>query len=218
MFSAEAVYQNSVIKENTMNVVQVQKCSQSQTPVINYRPVSGEPPCIPSGITVGRIEECRPAKEFNVVQSAYANHPKIINSMKNIVLENVPAHKGLLAESGEGGVDYHQPHHHLQQQQHHQQLPSQRDLPHHLQFPKGSVLLIQKTEDGARFPPTTPSSPGVHQQQTSMHMLSSQVSPAHSVKSPVIMDNSVASSSKGEPDLNIGNIENKTYIHLSVKI
>lgn len=196
-----------------MNIVQVQKCSQSQTPVINYRPVSGEPPCIPSGITVGRVEECRPPKEFNVVQSAYANHPKIINSMKNIVLESAPPHKGLLVEGGEGGgvVDYHQPNHHLQQQQQqHQSLPSPRDLPHHLQFSKGSVLLVQKAEDGSngvRYP--IPSSPGAQQHQ--VHMLSAQVSPPHNTstaaKSPVIMDNSVASSSKGEPDLNIGNFK-----------
>lgn len=173
-----------------MNVVQVQKCSQSQTPVISYRAATGEP-CIPNSTTVGRIEEVRPPKEFTVVQSTYTNHPKIINSMKNIVLESSPSHKQMLAG------EYLQAHHLQQQQQ------------HHLQFSKGPVLLVQKTEDCVRYSHPAPSSPSG--QHVAHHMLSAaspvpvhhQVNPV-SVKAPVIMDNSVASSSKGEPDLNIG--------------
>lgn len=186
-------YQQSVIKENTMNVVQVQKCSQSQTPVISYRAATGEP-CIPNSTTVGRIEEVRPPKEFTVVQSTYTNHPKIINSMKNIVLENSPSHKSILAG------DYLAAHHLQQQQQQHTQLA------HHLQFSKGPVLLVPKSEDCVRYSHPTPSSP------TGQHHMFSVGSPAPmhhqaapvDVKPPVIMDNSVASSSKGEPDLNIG--------------
>ncbi|XP_058833085.1 ecdysone-inducible protein E75-like isoform X3 [Topomyia yanbarensis] len=194
---SDVSYQNSVIKENTMSVVQVQKCSQSQTPVISYRASSGEP-CIPNSTTVGRIEEVRPPKEFTVVQSTYTNHPKIINSVKSIMLESSamrkPIHVG----------EYPQVHHHQQQQQH---------LPNHHQYPKGPILLVQKTEDCVRYSHPTPSSMSQLSQQAHHHMLPvavspvstmhHQVAPASPEKPPVIMDNSVASSSKGEPDLNI---------------
>ncbi|XP_055632054.1 ecdysone-inducible protein E75 isoform X3 [Toxorhynchites rutilus septentrionalis] len=193
---SDVSYQNSVIKENTMSVVQVQKCSQSQTPVISYRSATGEP-CIPNSTTVGRIEEVRPPKEFTVVQSTYTNHPKIINSMKNIVLENTPQHKQMLGTVG----DY---------------FPQ----PHQLQYPKGPVVYVQKSgEDSVRYSHPTPSSPSSHhlqhhqpQQPTTHHMLSGASAvpthhqaavPSSPVKQPLIMDNSVASSSKGEPDLNI---------------
>lgn len=196
---SDVSYQNSVIKENTMSVVQVQKCSQSQTPVISYRSATGEP-CIPNSTTVGRIEEVRPPKEFTVVQSTYTNHPKIINSMKNIVLENTPQHKPMLGGAG----DYFQ-------------------QPHHLQYPKGPVVFVQKSgDDCVRYSHPTPSSPNTNhlqqhqqQQQTVHHMLTGaspvpthhhQAVPSSPVKPPLIMDNSVASSSKGEPDLNIGNV------------
>ncbi|XP_055536450.1 ecdysone-inducible protein E75 isoform X3 [Wyeomyia smithii] len=196
---SDVTYPGSVIKENTMSVVQVPKCSQSQTPVISYRPGSGEP-CIPNSTTVGRIEEIRPPKEFIAVQSTYSNHPKMINSaMKSAMLENSSLPKQSLAG------DYLQSHHHQQQQQ---------QLAHHLQFSKGPILLVQKNEDCARYSHPASSSVPQQSQQAHHHMLPA-VSPVsspihhpgplgnHPDKPPVIMDNSVASSSKGEPELNI---------------
>ncbi|XP_058466055.1 ecdysone-inducible protein E75 isoform X3 [Malaya genurostris] len=200
---SDVSYQNSVIKENTMSVVQVQKCSQSQTPVINYRSASGEP-CIPNSTTVGRIEEVRPPKEFTVVQSSYTNHPKITNSIKSILLESPAMRKPIHVGEYPGS---HHSHHQQQQQQQQQQHTN-----HHHQFSKGPILLVQKTEDCVRYSHPTPSSMTQQSQQAHHHMLPGgspvphmhhQTATASPEKSQVIMDNSVASSSKGEPDLNI---------------